>query len=228
MEIVLSKAQFFGELATCTPALAHQSLSLQHIIVSEGRLVGIVGWSRCDYVPEVVERLRYSFALPQFEGETEWYQLLSQAWYFHRPPPPLYTLACALYFHHTRRNSVPPEYRPFLDPHMRRLSDKLLRKHGVHAYGARHDHRRPRNREGSDHDVQGVVPFHRSHSTPAQSVSSALPATPTHGSSHRHDATRARRHTGPADPSEVRADAVSVILRLLHCDTAGLDERMIF
>lgn len=76
------------EAFPCIPALAHQNLSLQHIIVSEGRLAGIVGWSCSDYVPEVLERLRYRFACPQHKGEAEWYQLLSRAWYFHREPPP--------------------------------------------------------------------------------------------------------------------------------------------
>lgn len=116
----------------CEPALCHQDLSLGHIIVREGRLSGIVGWGRCDYVPEVADRLKYYFAQPHYDGEKEWYEFVSRVSFSYDPPPPLYSITCMYYHYNLRKNIMSPEYHCYLDSMMHTVSDSLIEQ-------ARHD-----------------------------------------------------------------------------------------
>lgn len=49
---------------------------MDHIIVDHDTVVGIVGWSQADFVPEAVERLQYYF-MSDPEDLSCWYRMLS-------------------------------------------------------------------------------------------------------------------------------------------------------
>lgn len=98
--------------------LCHGNLSMDHIIVRGSALVGVVGWSKCDFIPEVMDRMGYQFSRPHAEGEARWYSHMASILLFHPPPPPLYTAACAQYCYMLRIRSTPEEYHE-------RLREKL-------------------------------------------------------------------------------------------------------
>lgn len=93
-----------------TPTLCHGNLSMDHVIVKGCAMTGIVGWSKCDFVPEVIDRMSYHFSKPQAEGEAWWYSMMAGVFLFNPPPPPLYTVACAQYCYHLRVRSTPEWY----------------------------------------------------------------------------------------------------------------------
>lgn len=119
-KIILSKITRDLEQEECTvmqmgrfelpPVLCHGNLSMDHVIVRSGKIVGIVGWSKCDFIPEVMDRMHYLFARPTAEGEQQWYDHLSSRDLFYEAPPPLYTVSCAMYIYFLRVNSTPTEY----------------------------------------------------------------------------------------------------------------------
>lgn len=43
------------------PSLCHGRLTLEHVILNDATVVGLVGWSKCDFVAEEVERSMYMF-----------------------------------------------------------------------------------------------------------------------------------------------------------------------
>lgn len=94
----------------CMPVLCHGALSMDHVIVSEGVVTGIVGWANCDFVPEVMDRMSYHFSRPVAEGESEWYSKLASMLLFSPPPPPVYTMSCAQYVYSLRLKNTPREY----------------------------------------------------------------------------------------------------------------------
>lgn len=112
----------------CVPALSHQDLSLGHIIIREGRLSGIVGWGRCDYAPEIADRLKYYFVHPYYDGEKDWYEFVSRMPFVYPAPPPLYSITCMYYHYSLRKNVMPPEYIHYLDDMMRVVSDSLIQQ----------------------------------------------------------------------------------------------------
>lgn len=113
---------------TSTPVLCHQDLSMDHVLIDKGKLSGIVGWGRCDYVPEVFDRLRYYFIPPLHEGEREWYSFISRLPLVYPPPPPLYSVACMYYHYNLRRNYTSPDYHGNLERSLEAISDSLLKQ----------------------------------------------------------------------------------------------------
>ena len=99
---------------SCLPTLCHGNLSMEHVIVRGTVVTGIVGWSSCDFVPEVMDRMRYHFARPRAEGELSWYSRLAKVLLFHPPPPPLYTATCVHYVYYLHVRSTPGECHPRL------------------------------------------------------------------------------------------------------------------
>jgi len=59
------------------PVLCHGALTMDHVIVDGGRLSGLVGWSKCDFAPEVSDRLSYYFAQPVSYPRSQWYDFLA-------------------------------------------------------------------------------------------------------------------------------------------------------
>lgn len=106
------------------PVLCHGNLCMEHIIVKGCAVTGIVGWSKCDFVPEVMDRMGYHFSKPRAEGEGWWYSRLAATLLFHPAPPPLYTIACARYTYYLRIGSTPLEYHD-------RLKSKLDEAYGT-------------------------------------------------------------------------------------------------
>lgn len=51
----------------CEPTLCHGSLTLEHVIMKDGKFAGLVGWSKADYVPEIYDRHMYYFMSSPFE-----------------------------------------------------------------------------------------------------------------------------------------------------------------
>lgn len=110
----------------CAAVLSHQDLSLDHIIVDEGRLSGVVGWGRCDYVPEVFDRLKYYFAQPRRDGERQWYEFVSKMPFIYPPPPPLYSITCMYYHYNLRKNTTSSEYYRHLDAMLQTVAESLI------------------------------------------------------------------------------------------------------
>jgi hypothetical protein len=108
----------------CVPTLCHGNLCMEHIIVRGATVVGIVGWSQCDFVPEVMDRMKYHFSRPRAEGELSWYTHLTGVLLFHPPPPPLYTVVCTQYLYYLRLRSTPSEYH-------HRLRERLDQAYGA-------------------------------------------------------------------------------------------------
>ena len=106
--------------------LSHGNLSLDHVIVQGSKITGIVGWSKCDYVPEAMDRMHYQFARPTFEGEAQWYARLASTLLFHPPPPPLYSVSCATYVFKLRIHSTPQEYHHILREKMNEACTMLM------------------------------------------------------------------------------------------------------
>jgi hypothetical protein len=99
---------------------------LDHIVVNEGRLSGIVGWGRCDYVPEVFDRLKYYFTQPRHDGERQWYEFVSRMPFMYPPPPPLYSITCMYYHYNLRRNTMSPEYHGHLEVMLQTVAEALI------------------------------------------------------------------------------------------------------
>ena len=109
-----------------TPVLCHNELSMDHIIVDGGKVVGIVGWSKCDFVPEIVSRMQYQFRKPLLEGEQHWYNFLSKMDLFHPPPPPLYVACCMYHNYYLRLNSSPQCHHNYLERRLADISDVVI------------------------------------------------------------------------------------------------------
>lgn len=112
----------------CHAVMSHQDLSMDHVIVHEGRVSGIVGWGRCDYIPEVFDRLKYHFAQPCFEGEAEWYGFISRMPFMYESPPPLYSITCMYYHYNLRKNTTSSEYQHHLDNVLQSVSEFLVQQ----------------------------------------------------------------------------------------------------
>lgn len=62
--------------SNCRPTLCHYNLNPDHIIISDGKINGVIGWSGADYAPVVMEYLWYSFKTSVNE-DREWFTRLS-------------------------------------------------------------------------------------------------------------------------------------------------------
>jgi hypothetical protein len=159
----------------CEAVLCHGSLSMDHIIVNGDVVVGIVGWKKCDFIPEVMDRIRYHFARPQTEGETWWYHKLSVEPLRHYPPPASYIYACARYCYCVRLRSTPEEYHSMLRLKMgefitvvlvstsmasKLLGSDITREEGDH--GSQGDHH---NQASPFSDVNRVIEDLQAHNT---------------------------------------------------------------
>jgi hypothetical protein len=106
--------------------LCHNNLSMDHVIVLEDSIVGVVGWSKCDFVPEVMSRMHYQFCRPVLEGESEWYAAMSRMDLFHPAPPVLYTTCCMYYNYYIRLKSTPGHYHEYLQGRLSEMSDAIM------------------------------------------------------------------------------------------------------
>jgi hypothetical protein len=109
-----------------TAVLCHNNLSMDHIIVSGDNITGIVGWSKCDYMPEVMSRMQYQFCKPVYEGESVWYNAMSRMDLFYPPPPPLYSTWCMYYNYYIRLRSTPIQYHEYLEKRLSEMSDVII------------------------------------------------------------------------------------------------------
>lgn len=109
-----------------TPVLCHNNLSMDHVIVDNDRIVGVVGWSMCDYAPEVMSRMQYQFRRPMSEGEQPWYSFLSGMDLFHPPPPPLYVACCMYYNYYLRLKITPQCYHEYLERRLADMADTVV------------------------------------------------------------------------------------------------------
>lgn len=99
----------------CFPTLCHRSLTLDHIILRENRLVGIVGWSRADYFPETFDRLSYFFNVGTLGFDNDWLRFLSTVPCFKGPVPPLFYISCMYYHYYLSIRSTPVDLQPRVD-----------------------------------------------------------------------------------------------------------------
>lgn len=111
----------------CSPVLSHQALYLDHIIVRDGRLAGLVGWGQCDYVPEIYDRMKYHFRASSGSDEFNWCRFMSSLRLVHGAPPPMFAIACMYYHYYLRAKTTPEWCRPGLDGLLEEVSDELLR-----------------------------------------------------------------------------------------------------
>jgi hypothetical protein len=115
------------ETFQCTPVMCHQALSLDHIIIEEGRLTGIVGWSMSDYVPEIYDRMKYHFrASLESDEDLDWHKFLSSVRVSYTPPPAMYGAACMYYHYYRQVQTIPDWCRTSLDKLLKEVSDALL------------------------------------------------------------------------------------------------------
>lgn len=108
------------------PVLCHGSLTMEHILVKGDKIVGVVGWSKCDYFSEALDRAAYHFAKPVWNGEAVWFDYLAKMDLFHPPPPSLYTMSCVYYCYYLRLRSTDEEYHDFLDRKLMEASSSLV------------------------------------------------------------------------------------------------------
>ena len=87
---------------------------------------GIVGWGRCDFIPEIFDRLKYHFAQSRYDGEGQWYEFVSRMPFIYPPPPPLYSITCMYYHYNLRKNTLSPEYHYYLESMLHTVSDALI------------------------------------------------------------------------------------------------------
>lgn len=113
--------------------LCHGSLTLDHIIVKKGKLAGIIGWSKADYLPEVFDRMKYYMSAPT-SSEAEWAICMARTSLTSSRPPPLYLVYCMYYHYYVRGNSLPKCRRSVLDRLLSSASDIVLGE-GTGAYG---------------------------------------------------------------------------------------------
>ncbi|KAL9122213.1 MAG: hypothetical protein Q9187_001230 [Circinaria calcarea] len=66
-----------GAVYTGSAVLCHRNLSPDHIIMNGATVVGIVGWSNADFIPEVYDRLTYFFRSDP-NSAICWYRKLSE------------------------------------------------------------------------------------------------------------------------------------------------------
>lgn len=76
--------------------LCHGNLTLDHIIVKNGNMVGIVGWSKADFVPEVYDRLGYVFKSSHDDAPT-WKTAMADVPFSHPLPPTEFINYCVRY-----------------------------------------------------------------------------------------------------------------------------------
>lgn len=60
----------------CKAVMCHGNLSPEHIILNGNKVVGIVGWSEADFVPEIYDRLKYYFRSNPSDPQC-WFRKLS-------------------------------------------------------------------------------------------------------------------------------------------------------
>lgn len=144
-----------------TAVLCHANLSMDHIIVTGSVISGVVGWSQCDYIPEVMDRMKYQFIRPVRDGESEWYQRISLVQLYHYPPPPLYTVSCMYYNYHLRLKSTPKEHHWYLERKLSETSSAIIpsvRKtymgFDAHLGGVESDHRSQRTHSDISDDTE--------------------------------------------------------------------------
>lgn len=65
------------DMYRCPAVMCHGDLSPEHIILRNTTVVGIVGWSRGDFVPEVYDRLKYYFRSNPKDPRC-WYRRMSE------------------------------------------------------------------------------------------------------------------------------------------------------
>jgi len=90
------------------PSLCHMRLTQDHIIVEGTEVVGIVGWSSADFVPEVMDRVRYYF---ESSAETHcWNRRLADVVAYTSPPSIGYVIKVCEYFHALYKGSTTRGY----------------------------------------------------------------------------------------------------------------------
>lgn len=85
--------------------LCHGNLGLEHVIIKLGRVVGLVGWSKADFVPEVYDRLNYTFRVPNKE-EWSWEGAMANVPFSHDLPPSEYLNHCIRYMYAVHSHSL--------------------------------------------------------------------------------------------------------------------------
>lgn len=65
------------DMYRCPAVMCHGNLSPEHIILRGNTVVGLVGWSNGDFIPEVYDRLRYYFMSNPRDPRC-WYRRLSE------------------------------------------------------------------------------------------------------------------------------------------------------
>lgn len=144
-----------------TPVLCHGQLTMDHVIVSNGEITGIVGWSQCDYVPEILDRLRYEFAKPQYSGDSEWLTSLAHLDLYYPPPPPMYIIPCVYYNYNLRLRVTPPELKHGADRTLGEVFQRLIRSSSTDT-DASSDEGAPHGRDQwshVEHSEAGVMPL---------------------------------------------------------------------
>lgn len=80
------------------PILNHSRLTKDHIIVNNGHVVGIVGWSSCDFLPSIFSSMQYIFMPVSEVADNDW--LINMSNMSFTPGYPIeYTEKCAEYFY---------------------------------------------------------------------------------------------------------------------------------
>jgi len=67
--------------------LCHRQLTPEHIIIDGVSVVGVVGWSLANYVPETVNRTMYEYSSPKRKF-LDWYRYLTSLPYAHSSSEP--------------------------------------------------------------------------------------------------------------------------------------------
>ncbi len=108
-----------------TATLCHGSLRMDHVIVMEGRLSGLVGWSACDYTSEVMDRISYYFSVSMKRQDESWCNFVAGVPIARDYPPPVYVMAIMYYFYYRLKRwcDEPAEY---VDSLLETASDCIL------------------------------------------------------------------------------------------------------
>lgn len=114
------------ETFPCVPRLCHGNLSLDHIIVKDGSLNGIVGWSKCDFVPEVMDRVFHHFRHVEMGAQREWAQIVSEFPTAEEGCPPLYASSLVYYSYFLAQHRTEPLHHRALETALSKACDKFI------------------------------------------------------------------------------------------------------
>lgn len=97
------------------PVLCHGALTLDHLILQDNVLVGVVGWSKADTLPETFDRMSYFFGVENLEFSNDWLRFLSTIPCFRGSVPPLFFISCMYYHYYRTLKLTPPELHDRID-----------------------------------------------------------------------------------------------------------------